>query len=175
MELSRPPTDNLYKFVAIAGLTLFVVSTFIPLRESYELERRVARISARVEWAQLEERRMYPGSQLLLEIHNRLRTAGDSVSDSTRRTWREKAQAIASDLVEADGERRDGFVRRLTTISADNAELGVLAKQTKSLARIGRFGSALGAAITILGFWLWYVRVQKLQDAELRQRAEGAD
>lgn len=48
----QPPTDNLYKFMAIFGLILWVGGIFYPLNKAYEMEEDVIEIEAQVAQAE---------------------------------------------------------------------------------------------------------------------------
>jgi hypothetical protein len=42
----QPPTDNLYKFMAIVGLLLFIGGALYPLTKAYEIEKELTVVSA---------------------------------------------------------------------------------------------------------------------------------
>ena len=50
----QPPTDNLYKFLAIFGLVLFGFSIYVPLQRLEEHSREVAKWNA--QWGPMTER-----------------------------------------------------------------------------------------------------------------------
>lgn len=55
MPSLQPPTDNLYKFMAILGLLLFVGGTIYPWTKAYELEIRVIELTAEVNLARVDQ------------------------------------------------------------------------------------------------------------------------
>jgi hypothetical protein len=48
----QPPTDNLYKFMAIVGLVLWVGGSLYPWTKAYEVERELITLEAEVQHAQ---------------------------------------------------------------------------------------------------------------------------
>ncbi|SRR5713101_7491160 len=50
----QPPTDNLYKFMAILGLLLWVGGVIYPWTKAFELESRVIDLSAEIKRANLD-------------------------------------------------------------------------------------------------------------------------
>ena len=48
----QPPTDNLYKFMAIIGLMLWIGGVLYPWTKAYEVEREIIMLEAEVKYAQ---------------------------------------------------------------------------------------------------------------------------
>jgi hypothetical protein len=136
-----PPTDNLYKFVAIAGLILGLGSAYIQTQE--ERHMRAVDLELDEELAELRFR-----SELLEE------------QQSTRPAARPEAD-----------DSSVAFRLRLVRLRARNNTLG---KQLADLAKRNDYyaaGVVAGLVLACSGFGLWYFRIQKYEDAELRERA----
>jgi len=48
----QPPTDNLYKFMAIIGLMLWIGGALYPWQKAYEMERELITLQAEIKYAQ---------------------------------------------------------------------------------------------------------------------------
>ena len=66
-DLPRPPTDNLYKFPAITGLVLFVISIVFPIRWWYDLKMEEYRLEQEKEVCLVDYRVWYV-KNLFLQI-----------------------------------------------------------------------------------------------------------
>jgi hypothetical protein len=69
----QPPTDNLYKFMAIFGLILWVGGMFYPLTKAYELKRDQIELEAQV--AQAEKNPEQANTVVLRKNLNQIRLA----------------------------------------------------------------------------------------------------
>jgi hypothetical protein len=122
MALPSPPlpTDNLYKFMAIAGI--------------------VAAISC-----------AYFGINILLDLQES--------------TWEVSAQTkVLLARGDAEAEEMEALVQELELLRKKRDELEPL---SEFLAKVAGFSLAL----SVLGFILWYWRVQRFLDKELSRRA----
>ncbi|QJR19698.1 hypothetical protein [Pelagibacterium halotolerans] len=157
------PTDNLYKFQAIAGLVLVVVSSiFMYLRVS-EDALEVARISAVISSYETllerdaEEIRAFREQLESREAENEL----DSVD-------LEGLQLRLSQFEELERQHRESAAR----ISEDSA-LSRTRVDNTAMAHGPLFAMTIAGLIFMLhGFWLWYSRVQVHQDKLLRLQVE---
>jgi hypothetical protein len=170
MALLSPPTDNLYKFIAIAGLVLLVGPWFVYFPESRELsarsfqtQRRIASNQKQVELTNAEAVAL--GRQLseLNKIESQTLPPGSPDSDKRR------------DLK----ARNEALQQRLATSQVNAAETGVdtveiteLQTQAKRLLVSSVFFTIAGALLSLLGFYLWFTRVQRFEDAALVTRAK---
>lgn len=124
-ESVRPPTDNLYKFIAIFGLAILLVSGWSCL-QTYSLQERLDRESV--------------GRFRLL------------------------AEAIILSVAEADGtftRPTESEIQRLRDEAYGNVTDRIDAATPLTLAIAGM---AIGAGLTIVGFTLWYRKVQRHLD-----------
>ena len=145
----RPPTDSLYKFVAISGLVLVVVAVVVWLQTWQDYTAAVI-------------------------------DAVDPMSDAKRAVI-DNYEALTS-AAEPDEEQRQERIRQ-TGRRAEEAERraqNALMKVKVANARYDRFqtlGTVLcivGFAAMILGFILWYRRIQRYQDRIIKKQAESA-
>ncbi|HEV7747576.1 MAG TPA: hypothetical protein VGO56_21435 [Pyrinomonadaceae bacterium] len=197
-DFLKPPTDNLYKFLAISGLILqLIFLLFIPwnlyrlIRASTEAEStaEILKIDSAEERRKTEEYnserdRWYSEREV---VDNKI-AALQSQLDNTSRLPRSERTAIVAELKQAKAER-DERVRKAKDLynTANAAYIDALKKRAELSARLrlerleARVGIAItiflfllcivGLAITIRGFDLWFYRVQLLQDTILKRQA----
>jgi hypothetical protein len=132
-----PPTDSLYKFLALSGLALCIVALWVPLREADRINGEMPAFSAE--------------SDLLAE-QARLRTGSGSTVPSV--------DAL-------DNERERQHARK-------EKELEIRTAAWK--AQTAWYGKvlAVGVLAAVIGFTLWWFRVQRYQDQLARSQAEEA-
>lgn len=146
------PTDNLYKFMALADLFLLVFGTVYPSQQVSELEQK--RVATQTDRA-----------VLLVQL--------DALKEDV---------AIAkksSQATEAQLERLSELVTELAIkqaqIAGKEAQEKVLTDDLLFAWRTLKVGLALGLLLTLIGFVCWYFRVQKLQDQLLLRQVAPKD
>jgi hypothetical protein len=116
INLLQPPTDNLYKFMAILGLMLWIGGVLYPWTKAYELEKEIIFLEAQVSQS--------------------------------------KENSSNSNPIELD---KNVKLIRLNF------------KATVIYFSIGILSMLAGGFLMIYGFKLWYLRVQKPLDNQLRK------
>lgn len=172
MEFIRPPTDNLYKFIAISGLAILLASTIIPFLRLWQLELRRARIGARINHSMLILSRRAPGIDEALKLTKQIQSAGDTVDEETRELWIRQYDSITQYWTDAEAEQIRQIEQEEKETAIALAESEALAGQVKDIWSLALSGLGVGLGLTGLGFWLWWARVQKFEDKILRHRAE---
>jgi hypothetical protein len=146
-----PPTDNLYKFVAISGVVLLIGAPVY--WTSYELQLQERETEA---WASLIKQVSVPGEYFFPP-----KADGTPEAAKAHEKWEALKRIV--DAQEADNFR---IRRRLHDLERFEVLVTTLA---------WTFGM-LGLFLSMLGFRLWYVRVQRPQDRLLlKQAAETQD
>lgn len=226
MDLGKLPTDNLYKFVAISGVTLAVVSFIWPIQISKEVSDKLDQLEQAFDSDMasvtdyllvheeatksinrgLKERKLsvdFYGKEVLppiatTSVENRQKWEDDLLEQSKEaKTDRRKLLDIkgpSKDILEKFGltdenistltaeeqaklgeQVADALDHRVTTLIKIRGEANTIwrlmdyEQHTKCL---GKWGLGLGFGIAGFGFWLWWRRVQKLQDAILLAELE---
>jgi cell division protein FtsB len=198
IEFLKPPTDNLYKFMCICGLILFLVSVTYPtwllnkLVHSYYENRRDSEV-LRVDVDSHQWR-----GELLSRQQDALGTEYDAI---TRRVDRLKQRAATqssrqsaitekelAQLTEAESKldeknreilkaALEGFAIANTHLEKQielNYRLKAAQWEVRSsiaISILGILGAGAGALLCRQGFNLWSLRVQVFQDAILRKQA----
>lgn len=142
MNLPNPPTDNLYKFVAIFGMVLVVAPLVLFFGRAGELRARSA------------------------EVRREVALLGFDVD--VARQDQERSKEPDEPL------KTRALRRRMVEAQARTTELSDLLEELERLANVAKISAAAGLVLTIVGFTLWYERVQRFEDLVLRRQVEAA-
>ena len=163
-----PPTDNLYKFMAIAGLVLILSSVY--LFESTRDDALAASLSLQREAlaSQLEEARLsFAIAELEWEVaRERAAVQNGGIDDEQRRASSYLPEELARVRQTSDSlsHARSGFLDAL----------GSRVDRNRRNFWIGTLLMILGVALATWGFVLWWARVQRYQDILTRVAAVEA-
>ena len=153
--LPKPPTDNLYKFLAVSGLVLVAVAIVVPLQRYDAYEQLVLEaIPASTAAADASMRR--------LDAAIEEATAREEGRPS--RITTEQRQSIEATAEEAS-RKRDEVAFRLH--AAGN-------RYSRWLVTAVVIGG-LGLAMSVFGFWRWYSRLQRYQDILVEREARSQE
>jgi len=150
-SLPSLPTDNLYKFMAITGVVLFVGAPVYWATFYFQLaEKETASQVARVELREqiLEYAHLPPPPK-----------RGEQLSPGVSEAWAKQRETV-------DTRRKE-----LRLAEAQYTLFRSLSAIVNSLSIISALA---GVAIGYRGFRLWYVRVQRPQDQILLRQATGS-
>jgi len=139
------PTDSLYKFLALVGLTVAVISFFVPLGMLVYNQDRMSALS--VELAEVRAD---------IESAKESQRALPTAPNDPART--RELLAVGADLR-----------RRQAAAGAKLEAIHRLNRQAAHLMWLAFGGPAVGLAVSAVGFWLWYVRLQCHLDAHARE------
>lgn len=181
-----PPTDSLYKFMAVSGL-LLIVSMVIWYfsevgridREQYEVQvlydqsivRRNRELSD-VETAKSSMKDQEDGLQILRRQTRQVlaeppdETAFRSIVNKYDKMFQIMARDI--EISRAAEARSWDNAENQALITARDRRLKSLSKKTSELTIWAIVLGIAGAILSLSGFWLWYKRVQVYVDKSLR-------
>ena len=195
-ELIKPPTDNLYKFQALAGLLLSLVSLIYPTWLYHQALLRY--LAAKNEETELQTQRDYVQKRLdilqsrmsmLLDDPVQLKKFIDDLEKQRLLTASPSKRAVLSSEIEGLRKRWQDSVQNQTALTetSDELKLGLRSREDQlahqktisdtelSLSRtiiyFGLVGVLVGIFITLRGFNKWSKRVQVFQDAILKKQA----
>jgi hypothetical protein len=150
IDYSKAPTDNLYKLMAIGGVVLIVASFYFDLQHDYELNQ--IRTQTKVEFAALQ--REWEFVKIYLDDPGREKKPVD---------W-----GVVDKLTD--------FYRRSEEYNARMAQLSNQNSQREIFINRGIWAMLLsGVGLTISGFSLWYLRLQRHQDRLLLLEVQKAE
>lgn len=183
MTLPIPPSDSLYKFTAIGGLILVVLSLYVPWKMDSDLQISLLDIGLELTKWDLEETKLKSG---LHEVQEQLKLTVQDVidlkayhqlslkpprnspkGDSLTKTL----QSHRSNLKEFENQQQQ---LQLLLLQSKNAltKQARLRLQVDQLYLIALLTLGLGIIMMTLGFWNWYFRFQVHQDRIIKAQAE---
>lgn len=148
MNIPNLPTDNLYKFMALSGLLILILSIAYPTYRTLELE---------------QQRQMIRGEIKILEgdVDLLLKIALANTKVRHKTTDPDFLQAVQ-------------HKNTLARIEARGMQLDLLESQIKQYKWLYWVGFFIGLLLTVWGFLLWYLRVQRFQDMLLKRQVSEA-
>ena len=160
-HLPEPPTDNLYKFMAIAGLVMFAASIIIPYHWLDATEDQLANTQEQFEVLNTEKQSFQRKLDIVSEIiSNSILSQKGKFTESPDKLH----LTYSNDELKAlTTETLDIYATWQVNVDHANAadrRLSYLIQRTKLIGRMAWLFMILSAIITTLGFSLWYVRIQ---------------
>jgi len=176
MNLPPIPTDNLYKFCAVAGLILLLFGVTFPVQKLFETQNDLDRVTTKSNVLR----------QQVAYLHEDTKRLDASVKTLLKDTTAAAAHPRAADLLalqartstantELGALRENGRELAITSIKLNGQDEHLLHLIERMWlysvgAVIFMFG---GLALARFGFARWYYRVQKPADELLAHRASG--
>jgi hypothetical protein len=146
MNFPNLPTDNLYKFCALAGLIATILSIVLPNIALHNLNLELIKTNGEIKVLEAESR------------HFKAAENKDNLSPEEKTNLLEKSKELEIKLIQLN--------------SKNDAE-NFLTAQARHWRSIGFFGVFLGVLLVATGFILWYRKVQIYQDMILKKEAGG--
>jgi hypothetical protein len=190
MEVLKPPTDTIYKFLAISGLLIFLSSLTSPIWMFQKLDAlqvehlrdlQILNLDATT-WKEAWED-VQKASEKHSTAHKRVQETFDDFMKSKSSTSKTAVQnsltkaVVAYDEFQIKSKEFEEKVLKWNKQSADVEYKGNLFEVTEHsvqlMADYCLLGILVGLIMTISGFILWYKRTQKLEDLILKKRAEA--
>jgi len=147
MNINGLPTDNLYKFISLFGLVLFLTSLIFPYSKLSPLE---------IEKAELENEK----ELLSFDID----VLDKKIEFLKKNNDVEKLLVLRDDL--------NLLKRKSIEIEGKDRKLKLLISELKFYAQASLWGIVFSSIIIFYGFIRWYYRVQMHEDAILKEKAE---
>lgn len=184
MNIPNFPTDNLYKFISISGMILFLVSLFYPTYLGNKLNNDIAIYNGEIKKLSIENKK---SKSKLDEIKDEIRVLdekGNFRGSITNDTMIVRTKVIVGDeSLVLQSKKIDQLVsqweeinRQIELKSIDiNVKFEQIKNNRKDLDDLDEASSIFGPIsilITLLGFLLWYNKTQKYQDRVLIEQTE---
>lgn len=143
------PTDNLYKFIAIFGLIIFVLAVIYPRKALNELYLHSLELYGQVKILELQS----------VNLENKLNELGLPTDKGT--------------LEQKEEFKKEAFNLKLKSqeLKNANAKNDYLLKQYQSYLKYSYLGMTSGILLMFLGFILWYFKLQLYQDIIIKKEA----
>ncbi len=201
MNIPNLPTDNLYKFMALSGLVIFLLATIYPILYFDKISDEVFEIGTEMGILDIEQKQIQEKLNDLKEKQGNLKKSikrynieedtTDSVidigklkekfKDPDHRQYKEfmykyrseifPEVGIGEELLEQGIENADlsyKLGKKVYLISRKTDLIDIKNKKINRELWKWRLIQAIGVLISIVGFYFWYYRVQKLLDNKLK-------
>lgn len=145
-----PPTDSLYKFLSITGLVILLWGATFPWQKSYEYRLEEANLLALV--TNLGNKQEY------------LEERFDSLEKSKINIENNKTKNNEKSILKIEREQNEIQVEIIdieNKINTKVATMKVLKEALDTYQIIGWLSVGIGFLLTVLGFYYWYVKVQR--------------
>ncbi len=199
-DFFKPPTDNLYKFVALSGLLLLVVSLVLPAYAVVNLEWK--RLEA-VRELNITKGEIEQSKTAELEVKSAKLTIDAALKEADAANLRvdavqkqkvsvkklkelkeavkqlEKTLSNVSDAQSRLHEKIDAYTKIVNNVSVrtiDNEYQGEVVDSVLAMEKasevLGLCGGILGVVLAVGGFAFWYRKVQVFEDRILKKAAQ---
>lgn len=157
-----PPTDSLYKFLAIAGIVMVMWGVSYPWNKSYESKLEGAGLKVQIK--EVGQRAEYLKSLYAhLSSENDALDINDKDFDAKKEAIRKRKMELYIQLLEAQNP-----------IDKELAKLQVISEEEEKLYIIGWASILFGGVFAILGFSAWYIKIQRHIDREMAIDKNGS-
>ncbi|WP_321997483.1 zinc ribbon domain-containing protein [Draconibacterium orientale] len=183
MNIPNLPTDNLYKFIALTGVLLFVLSVFYPVYQKTKIRDEISIHNGEakkldVEREKLKNKQKEIKSQVKI-LDKKINLDNNSIVSDTL-IVRTKIVGGSKELVDLSSQI-DKLIEEYLTLKLEldiktieiNTKLEIVENKKYDLDTIDEASNIFSPASLLLafvGFLLWYERTQKLQDKVLKQQ-----
>jgi hypothetical protein len=170
MTWPNPPTDNIYKFCALTGTIIFLLSLYIPLKARYDIFEKLEAVELKTKISEIE-RQYWKDKATTLETITKNAMAeqnGIKFVDKNKlaiRYTESEVKQMTNDLAES-----------LRNIEIKDAEAGSAMAEVKRLnsaANLLFYLSFLtiitGLSLGIYGYLSWYFKIQKYEDKRIEE------
>jgi hypothetical protein len=156
----QPPTDSLYKFLAVAGIAFFLGSAGFAYREFERYQDRLLTIfregeMANFNYAIVKEKMNHLQARKNELEEEKLRT-GKPIPKTALKAFIKELDKVEPDLSKSCYERAQVLVKSL--------EFEQFKKYQFWYFLFCAIGAITGLLLSMIGFRLWYQRLQKPQD-----------
>ena len=186
MNIPNLPTDNLYKFMALSGLAIFLLSIVFPLRQVNDIKLKMIEIETQVEMFKLESEKFGDDVMDALSTKGNLKPKEQAYFRNYLKGLlnREDFEDIAKDWAKGEPilsiqeqalfrSQRNKIMKEVAEVRGQQKRIELLTNQLRTYYIIIRIGGLLGSTISILGFYFWYFLIQRPNDILLRKKIEN--
>ncbi len=177
MNLSSLPTDNLYKFCALTGTVICIITVYFNYQVRQEYEQKFAEIdlaigllAVEIEWTDDEATRL----QSLID--NSIAKKNGTFEDRADILYLEYSDSEIKEAIRQTSLNLKSAKEGLVKIEHSRAERDSLAKKRDYMSRMGSSRLAFGFFLGLFGFFMWDKKIQKSIDATyLKQQKESEE
>lgn len=172
MNLPNVPTDNLYKFLAIFGLVIIVVTNTLFFMEGNNL------ISQGTVFLQSATISTYD-QKAITEDRDNAQKVLDNLNKALQTIPLQQQQAYLNqiakeqDIIRNDNNKLVEINNNILRFNDGKELINWMNFEGTALALFVGIGNAIGIVVVWYGFRLWYTRLQKYQDKMIKHKAEA--
>ena len=167
----QPPTDNLYRLMVIFGLVVMVASAYFTLQQLQELNR--AQFQRRLSDAEVRWR----WKVVLDQLDRQVECSRDALSLPESGEKRAARRKYCAEFKAASEQMRAEVEQRLSELAQSGVHQNwarLMEANYKRWRLAGVIGGVFGFSLSVAGFILWYVRLQRYEDAAARTKMPAA-
>ena len=182
MNIPSLPTDNLYKFIALSGLLIFIVVHYYCLTQAYELDKQKTILSGEISKIELETNSIKEKQRhLKYAIEELYLMAGIkdpiTVTDtliiysrylSGPKEFISKSKEVEQ-KVEQFNQTQQDYLSKKFDLDTKRSIQKFNENTYSQLFEVYPFVSVISFAISLVGFILWYKKIQRFQDIILQK------
>lgn len=151
-KVITPPTDSLYKFIAIAGVVMVIWGSAFSWDKEYEYRLMLADYAADTEKASQQATYLKQKYDLLVKQREAVNRHASGYKDVISAIDQKKAE-IYVQLIEAR-----------FPITKDKQRIEIMSEAMRVYRITGWLAIIAGLFMLLAGFWMWYHRLQKHVD-----------
>ncbi len=169
MDIPKLPTDNLYKFIAMSGLITLIISFLYPLYFEHEFVLKVLQNTTEATKARVEL------DHLTEDLNSLIRELASLDKDFKRGKLKEyvirvEQMAITEKEVKEKGRQ---IAIKNAEIQGKAEAIDYLKASTEMIKNYSIGFKIIGLSLAVFGFYLWYVKLQRYQDKQVKKDATG--
>lgn len=187
MNIPNIPTDNLYKFIALTGVVLFLISTFYPDYQEDKIKEDIIIFNGEVQKLNLESSNEKRKLKYIKEKVEKLEKEADCdcssiINDVVIQRTRvldgpkellELSNQI-DELVEEYLEINKDLELKAIDISVAREKIDFKENNLLELRELSDSLNSVSLFLTVIGFLLWYNKTQKHQDRTQKEQSESS-
>ncbi|MBM4273084.1 MAG: hypothetical protein FJ134_01275 [Deltaproteobacteria bacterium] len=150
MQLPIPPTDNLYKFLALSGLVLVIFSIVFPLSRISDINLKLLEFEMQSDVLEVELKYLEQDTAEWVEKEN--------PTPEEQEMLRKRTLELRIKHTELKGRIR---------------QINGLINEVKENWKILKVGGTVGMAFSFIGFGLWLFRIQLPSDLLLQKQVKN--
>ncbi len=168
-----PPTDNLYKFCAITGVIILLISIYVPLKMDQNLRNQVAAVGLELSITEIELEYLKKETTKYQEI---IKNFKDGVTPEQSQA-RGKLPLLVTEKEFKEGlaalqtATRDEEIKTVKIRSAHDHSKALIA-ELHFVRGVAIISITISTIIAVFGFILWYKKVQIYQDKIIKREAK---
>jgi Ca2+/Na+ antiporter len=168
MNLHFPPTDNLYKFIAISGILLVLYNLIFTSQFLINNHVQAQKISNELDIVEIEQNHLHED---ILYLKKKVSILSENLEKKSVEESSEELKEFSTLNAKLKTKNREIEIKikemeNKNKLLKDRVKFGIF------LIIIGLITFIVGIYLTYRGFYLWYHRLQKYQDTLIKKKSK---